>query len=112
MRRATGMSVPPTPGNDMAMNNLGRQYADFMQPADLDAARHWWERAADAGNSNAMFNLGHLHAELMQPPDLDGARHWWERAADTEAQRGHVQPRVPVREFDSAAGSGRGPPLA
>jgi hypothetical protein len=62
------------------MFNLGRLYAR-MEPPDLDAARHWWERGADAGNSNAMFNLGVLH-EQREPPDLDAARHWYERGAD------------------------------
>jgi TPR repeat protein len=53
-----------------------------MQPPDLDAARHWYERAADAGNSDAMKDLGYLYAWLMEPPDLDAACHWYERAAD------------------------------
>jgi TPR repeat protein len=52
-----------------------------MEPPDLDAARRWFERAADAGNSDAMNNLGVLHEQHWEP-DLDAARHWWERSAD------------------------------
>ena len=33
------------------MFELGALYERRMQPPDLDAARHWYERAADAGNS-------------------------------------------------------------
>jgi TPR repeat protein len=64
------------------MFNLGHLYAELMQPPDLDAARHWWERAADTRHSEAMFNLAYLYANLIQPPDLDAARHWYERGAD------------------------------
>lgn len=53
-----------------------------LQPPDLDAAQHWFERAADAGNANGMNNLGHLYATLMQPANLETARRWYERAAD------------------------------
>jgi TPR repeat protein len=53
-----------------------------MEPPDLDAARDWYERSADAGNRDAMYNLGVLYDQLMDAPDLDAARRWYERAAD------------------------------
>ena len=52
-----------------------------MEPPDLGAARHWYERAADAGHSGAMNNLGALDTR-REPPDLDAARCWYERAND------------------------------
>ncbi|MFE7782978.1 trypsin-like peptidase domain-containing protein [Streptomyces nigrescens] len=50
------------------------------EPPDLNSARHWYEKAANAGNTRAMVNLGGLleHDWL----DLDGARHWYEKAAN------------------------------
>ena len=45
---------------------------------DLDAARSWYQRAAEAGHVNAMNCLGDLYARLTEPPDL---RRWYERAA-------------------------------
>ena len=46
-------------------------------PADLDAERRQWERAAEGGDADAMFELGMLYAESMQPPDLAAARRWF-----------------------------------
>jgi TPR repeat protein len=51
-----------------------------MKPPDLDVARQWFGRAADAGHTGAMTALGDLYSQSMQPPDLASARHWYERA--------------------------------
>lgn len=48
---------------------------------DLDAARSWYQRAAEAGHVNTMNCLGDLYARLTEPPDLPAARRWYERAA-------------------------------
>ncbi len=47
------------------MYNLGYLSAQVMAPPDLDAARHWLERAADTGHSDAMYMLGYLYARMM-----------------------------------------------
>ncbi|HZE49700.1 MAG TPA: hypothetical protein VE074_09060, partial [Jatrophihabitantaceae bacterium] len=72
------------------MNSLGLLYSHWTDPLDLDAARHWYERAAEAGNYNAMNNLGWLLHEQMDPPDLDTARRWYERAADGGHRRAKI----------------------
>jgi TPR repeat protein len=53
-----------------------------MQPPDLEAARHWYERAADAGNSTAMYNLAVMYKHRMKPRDMKTARRWLDRAAE------------------------------
>gem|GEM_PF-3545559 len=53
-----------------------------IDPPDLDGARDWYQRAADAGNTDAMNNYGVLLATRLDPPDLAGARDWYQRAAD------------------------------
>jgi len=58
----------------------GYQYSNETDPPDLDAARGWYERAANAGHVDAMYSLM-LH-EASTPPVLDAALHWYERAAD------------------------------
>ena len=60
------------------MFNLGLLYA-MMEPPDLDAARRWWERAADAGHIGAMDKLKLLQA--------DAPRVGWRRAAARAMQR-------------------------
>jgi TPR repeat protein len=72
------------------MNSLGLLYSHWTDPPDLDAARQWYERAADAGNHGAMNNLGWLLHKQMDPPDLDAAWHWYERAADAGHSRAKV----------------------
>jgi hypothetical protein len=52
-----------------------------IEPPDLDVARVWFGRAADAGHTGAMTALGDLNAQLVQPPDLAAARYWYERAS-------------------------------
>jgi hypothetical protein len=52
-----------------------------IEPPDLDVARVWFGRAADAGHTGAMIALGDLNAQLAQPPDLAAARYWYERAS-------------------------------
>ncbi|MDT5298296.1 MAG: hypothetical protein QOG79_1538, partial [Mycobacterium sp.] len=43
------------------MLRLAYLYQELISPADPEATRQWWERAADAGHSDAMHNLGVLH---------------------------------------------------
>jgi TPR repeat protein len=78
----------------MEMVNLGILY-ERMDPPDLDAARGWYERAADAGDTDAMYGLGVLYAQLMDAPDLNAARGWWERAAAL----GHMEAARKMREL-------------
>lgn len=67
--------------HDIAMLYLGNLQAD-QEPPDLDAARRWYQRAAEAGNSAAMYTLGVLFAQKMKPRDRKAARYWLDRAAD------------------------------
>jgi TPR repeat protein len=46
--RRAQLERAPDSGDVDAMFNLGLLYAD-MQPPNLDASCHWYERAADAG---------------------------------------------------------------
>ena len=52
-----------------------------MKPPDLEGARIWYTRAAEAGHTDAQFNLGLLLADTLELPDVAGARTWWMRAA-------------------------------
>ncbi len=63
-------------GDSGAMINLGGL---AKKAGDLDAARAWYEEAADLDNPKAMFNLGLL---AKKAGDLDAARYWYEQAAD------------------------------
>ena len=67
-------------GSDSDAMSRGYQYSNETDPPDLDAARGWYERAANAGHVDAMYSLM-LH-EASTPPVLDAALHWYERAAD------------------------------
>jgi TPR repeat protein len=50
------------------MTALGDLYAQLMQPPDLAAARHWYERASAAGDRGAMHNLEVLYGDSTQTP--------------------------------------------
>jgi TPR repeat protein len=50
------------------MYNLGVLLANQWDPPELDQARIWWEKAADAGVTKAMYNLGALLADRWDPP--------------------------------------------
>jgi TPR repeat protein len=65
-----------------AMYALGALHSDLTQPPNLEAARHWFEQAANAGHVDSMYTLGFLYAKSMEPPDLDTARGWYQRAAN------------------------------
>jgi TPR repeat protein len=52
----------------LATYNLGAQLANQWDPPELDQARIWWEKAADAGVTKAMYNLGALLADRWDPP--------------------------------------------
>ncbi len=62
-------------GDPKAMIKLGRR---AYEASDLDAARTWYEQAANLGNPDAMNKLGFL---AQQAGDKDAARAWWEKAA-------------------------------
>ena len=47
-------------GDRDAMYARGYQYSNETDPPDLDGARRWYERAANAGHSGAMQALGVL----------------------------------------------------
>ena len=52
------------------MTALGNLYAQVMQPPDLAAARHWYQRASAAGDRGAMHNL----EVLYEDSDRDASR--------------------------------------
>jgi hypothetical protein len=89
------------------MQALGVLYAHIMEQPDLDAARRWYERAADAGRSGAMTALGDLYAQLIQPPDLDAARRWYERGA-AAGDRGAMHNLEVLYEESTATRAGWG----
>jgi TPR repeat protein len=64
------------------MYNLGVLLANQWDPPELDQARTWWEKAADAETTSAMYKLSLLQANRWDPPQLDQARTWYEKAAD------------------------------
>jgi TPR repeat protein len=49
------------------MYNLGVLLANQWDPPELDQARIWWEKAADAGTTSAMSNLAVLLANRWGP---------------------------------------------
>ena len=58
------------------MFGLGVLLAERVDPPELDQARGWWQKAAEAGHTGAMFGLGVLLADQVDPPELDQARGW------------------------------------
>jgi TPR repeat protein len=69
------------------MFNLGVLLADRVDPPELDLARGWYQKAAEAGHTGAMVNLGVLLADRVDPPELDLARGWYQKAAEA----GHIR---------------------
>ena len=63
-------------GHTDAMFNLGV----VLSERDLDQARQWYRRAAEAGNSDAMNNLG----LLLEHGDPAQARQWYRQAAQAD----------------------------
>jgi TPR repeat protein len=53
-----------------------------MDPPELDQARGWYQKAAEAGHTSAMYGLGVLLEDRMDPPELDQARGWYQKAAE------------------------------
>jgi TPR repeat protein len=53
------------------MYNLGVLLANQWDPPELDQARTWWEKAADAETTSAMYKLSLLQANRWDPPQLD-----------------------------------------
>jgi Sel1 repeat len=56
------------------MYALGVLHSDLTQPPNIEAARHWFERAAEDGHIDAMYNLGYLYAKSIAPPNIEEAR--------------------------------------
>jgi TPR repeat protein len=54
----------------------------LLDPPEVDAARQWFERAAEAGDAEAMIQLGVLRVTQVEPPDWTEAYSWFERAAE------------------------------
>jgi TPR repeat protein len=63
------------------MNGLGSLYATSTPP-DFEAARHWYELAAEAGHIDALNNLITIHFRSTDGLDLPAARPLFERAAE------------------------------
>jgi TPR repeat protein len=78
------------------MFNLGLLLAERLVPPDLNEARYWYQRAADANHTGAMLNLAALLADWLIPPDVDGARYWYQRAA--ERQRHQIEDQPDIRD--------------
>jgi TPR repeat protein len=78
----------------LATYNLGAQLANQWDPPELDQARIWWEKAADAGVTGAMYNLGALLADRWDPPQLDQARTWYGKGGKEGPPHGTSAPGV------------------
>jgi localization factor PodJL len=67
-----------------AQYRLGGMYEKGQGVAkDMEAARRWYERAAQAGHVKAMHNLAVLHAEGgLGAPDYTTAAYWFGKAAE------------------------------
>ncbi|MBI1397439.1 MAG: hypothetical protein GC151_15815 [Betaproteobacteria bacterium] len=111
-------------GDAKAMFDLGCLHDIPEKPGltiDLDAARAWYSRAADAGHPWAQFALGNMLERAQGGPRNDhAARRWYERAADrgiAEAQMhlarmlqaglgGPAEPAEATRWYERAAAQG------
>jgi Trypsin-co-occurring domain 2/Sel1 repeat len=69
-------------GHTGAMFALGLLLADRVDPPELDQARTWWQKAAEAGHTGAMLGLGVLLEDRVDPPELEQARGWYLKAAE------------------------------
>jgi TPR repeat protein len=78
-------------------------------PTQLDQARSWWEKAADAETTSAMYNLSLLQANRWDPPQLDQARTWYEKAADGGNTNAMYNLGMVTNQWDPPQG-GPGPP--
>jgi len=67
-------------GDAEAIKDVGLRYE---RAGDLDAARRWYQRAADLGHAGAVRNLGVLR---VQVDDHEGALACFVRAADSGSQ--------------------------
>ena len=65
-----------------AQSSLGLFLATLAQPPDLEGARHWYTKAAEAGSTKAQYRLAVLLATRVAPMDLPEARHWYTKAID------------------------------
>jgi hypothetical protein len=89
------------------MYNLGVLLANQWDPPQLDQARTWWEKAADAETTSAMYNLSLLQANRWDPPQLDQARTWYGKGGKEGPPHGTSAPGVTgliavMRRIDAA----------
>lgn len=78
-----GQTAFATSPNANALFNQGKAYHDGIGVAqDFEAARAYYERAANAGSTDAQLNLGYLYfvGEGVER-DFAAARAWYEKAA-------------------------------
>jgi TPR repeat protein len=111
-------------GEAKAMFDLGLLY-DLPEkrdaPFDLERARHWYEKAAEAGHAWAQFALGNMHEKAHGTPRNQlAARKWYAASAEqgvAEAQMhlarmlqaGHGGPAEPAEAalwYERAANGG------
>jgi tetratricopeptide (TPR) repeat protein len=62
---------------------LGVLLADRVDPPELEQARGWYRKAAEAGNTSAMHYMGDLYAAQG---DADGASRAWRRVIEEDQQ--------------------------
>ena len=94
-RPAPGTPRRPKPADTSAQASLGVLLATTGELPELDEARIWWTKAAQAGHTSAQYNLGVLLATTADPPELDEARTWWTRAAEA----GNADARDAIKKF-------------
>ena len=86
------------------MTALGNLYAQTMQPPDLAAARHWYQRASAAGERGAMHHLEVLYGDAAAPPPG-----WYARPPSDDQIDAMVEwldgPGIGVEEAFEASGS-------
>ena len=75
------------------MVNLGYLLANRVDPQELEEARQWYLKAADAGNTQAMNNLGYLLADQLDPQELEEARRLVPEGRRRRQHPGNGQPR-------------------
>ncbi|MDP3525091.1 MAG: SEL1-like repeat protein, partial [Hoeflea sp.] len=70
---------------------------------DLDAAKKWYQMAAEQGNASAMHNLAVLYATAGPAPDFDNAAEWFIRAAEVGVRDSQVNLAILYARGDGVA---------
>jgi hypothetical protein len=84
------------------MFNLGVLLANQWDPPELDQARIWWEKAADAETTSAMYNLSlrrptaGTHSAGPGPHLVREGRRWRQHQRDVQPQPAGDQPVGPT----------------